>query len=102
VTNSIRVLTVDDHPLLRSGIGTLLALEPDMIVVGEAADGQEAIQQFRRHRPDVTLMDLLTRTASAATSSSSARCGAATARCSTGAPCAGNRPIIPHDKVGRL
>ena len=57
--NPIRVLTVDDHPLLREGIGDLLAEEPDMKVVGEAADGAEAIQQFRRLRPDVTLMDLL-------------------------------------------
>jgi DNA-binding NarL/FixJ family response regulator len=54
----IRVLCVDDHPLLREGIAALLASQPDMILVGEASNGREAIEQFRKHRPDVTLMDL--------------------------------------------
>jgi DNA-binding NarL/FixJ family response regulator len=54
----IRILIVDDHPLLRQGIAGLIADEPDMTLVAEAANGQEAIQQFRTHRPDVTLMDL--------------------------------------------
>ena len=54
----IRILTVDDHPLLRAGIVAVLASEPDMAVVAEATNGQEAIEQFRRQRPDVTLMDL--------------------------------------------
>jgi DNA-binding NarL/FixJ family response regulator len=54
----IRVLTVDDHPLLRQGIAALIADERDMILVAEAANGREAIQQFRAHHPDVTLMDL--------------------------------------------
>jgi DNA-binding NarL/FixJ family response regulator len=54
----IRVLAVDDHPLLREGIAGLIADERDMILVAEAANGREAIQQFRAHRPDVTLMDL--------------------------------------------
>ena len=54
----IRILTVDDHPLLREGIARLVAVQPDMTLVGEAADGREAIQQFRTHRPDVTLMDI--------------------------------------------
>ena len=54
----IRVLTVDDHPLLRSGIATLLNAEPDMKLVAEATNGQEAIELYRLHRPDVTLMDL--------------------------------------------
>jgi DNA-binding NarL/FixJ family response regulator len=58
MTHSIRILTVDDHPLLRQGIATLLADEPDMSVVAEAATGREAVEQFRAHRPDVTLMDL--------------------------------------------
>jgi len=58
MTHSIRILTVDDHPLLRQGIGTLLADEPDMSVVAEAITGREAVEQFRKHRPDVTLMDL--------------------------------------------
>jgi DNA-binding NarL/FixJ family response regulator len=54
----IRVLTVDDHALLREGIAALLNAEPDMELVAEASEGEEAIKQFRRHRPDVTLMDL--------------------------------------------
>ena len=56
--NLIRILTVDDHPLLREGIAFLVKSQQDMELVAEASDGQEAIEQFRRHRPDVTLMDL--------------------------------------------
>ena len=55
---SIRVLTVDDHALLREGIAALVNPESDMKVVAEASSGQQAIEQFRLHRPDVTLMDL--------------------------------------------
>jgi DNA-binding NarL/FixJ family response regulator len=54
----IRIMTVDDHPLLRQGIAALLKTDPDMEMVSEACDGEEAIVQFRLHRPDVTLMDL--------------------------------------------
>jgi len=54
----IRILTVDDHPLLREGIAFLIKTEQDMELVAEASDGEEAIEQFRRHRPDITLMDL--------------------------------------------
>jgi len=54
----IRILTVDDHPLLREGIAAILATVPDMILVAEANNGREAVEQFRTHRPDVTLMDL--------------------------------------------
>jgi len=54
----IRVLAVDDHPLLREGIAGLIADESDMTLVAEAANGREAIEQFRAHHPDVTLMDL--------------------------------------------
>jgi DNA-binding NarL/FixJ family response regulator len=49
---------VDDHPLLRQGIASLIADEADLTVVAEASDGREAIEQFRAHRPDITLMDL--------------------------------------------
>ena len=54
----IRILAVDDHPLVRQGITGLVGVQPDMTVVAEAANGREAIQQFRTHRPDVTLMDI--------------------------------------------
>ena len=54
----IRVLAVDDHALLREGIATLLAAQPDMKLVAEASNGREAIEQYRIHRPDVILMDL--------------------------------------------
>jgi DNA-binding NarL/FixJ family response regulator len=54
----IRVLAVDDHPLLREGVAALIADETDIALVGEAADGREAVEQFRKLRPDVTLMDL--------------------------------------------
>jgi len=54
----IRVLSADDHALVRQGIAVLLGTQPDMAVVAEATNGREAIQQFRTHRPDITLMDL--------------------------------------------
>ena len=54
----IRVLCVDDHPLVRKGIASILANEPDMQLVAEAGGGREAVELFRLHRPDVTLMDL--------------------------------------------
>ena len=54
----IKILTVDDHPLLRQGIAAVIQGEKDMLIVGEAANGREAIEMFRGHRPDVTLMDL--------------------------------------------
>lgn len=56
--NLIRILTVDDHPLLRKGIAALVNAEPDLKLVAEASNGQEAIAAFRSYRPDVTLMDL--------------------------------------------
>jgi DNA-binding NarL/FixJ family response regulator len=54
----IRVLTVDDHPLVRDGIAFAINTQPDMVVVAEGADGQEAVELYRVHRPDVTLLDL--------------------------------------------
>ena len=54
----IRILAVDDHALVRQGIAVLVGTQPDMTLVAEASNGREAIQQFRTHRPDVTLMDL--------------------------------------------
>jgi DNA-binding NarL/FixJ family response regulator len=54
----IRVLAVDDHPLLREGISALVSNQSDMELVAEAADGREAIDQFRKYLPDITLMDL--------------------------------------------
>src|SRR3954469_19500273 len=56
--NPIRILLVDDHPVVRKGIGALVGDHADMALVGEAANGREAIQQFRTHRPDITVMDL--------------------------------------------
>jgi DNA-binding NarL/FixJ family response regulator len=54
----IRILAVDDHPLVRAGVAALLAGQSDMALVAEASNGREAIEQFRKHHPDVTLMDL--------------------------------------------
>ena len=57
-TKPIRILTADDHPLLRYGVAALIGAEPDMELVAQASTGREAIEQVRRHQPDVTLMDL--------------------------------------------
>jgi len=56
--SQIRILTVDDHPVVRQGIAGLVGVQSDMVVVGEASNGRDAIQQYRTHHPDVTLMDL--------------------------------------------
>ena len=58
VAGPIRILAVDDHPVVRQGIAGLVAVHSDMSVVAEASNGREAIQQFRAHHPDITLMDL--------------------------------------------
>jgi DNA-binding NarL/FixJ family response regulator len=57
-SSRIRILAVDDHPLVRQGIAGLVDVQPDMTVVAEAANGRDAITQFRTHRRDVTLMDI--------------------------------------------
>jgi DNA-binding NarL/FixJ family response regulator len=58
MTRQIRILAVDDHPLLREGIAAVLQGEADMVLIGEATSGEEAVRSYRLHRPDVTLMDL--------------------------------------------
>ena len=58
MSNPIRILVVDDHPILRQGLSALLANEPDMLLMGEASNGLEAIEQFRSLRPDITLLDV--------------------------------------------
>jgi DNA-binding NarL/FixJ family response regulator len=54
----IRVFSVDDHPLLREGLAAIVNNQPDMVLVAQASNAQEAVQQYRKHQPDVTLMDL--------------------------------------------
>src|SRR6476620_10522484 len=58
MSEPIRILCVDDHPLLREGIAAIIKSQPDLLLVAEASTGADAIKSFREHRPDVTLMDL--------------------------------------------
>src|SRR5262245_37788252 len=58
MSDRIRILSVDDHPLLHEGIAIVVKNYPDLVLVGEAFNGREAIRKFREHRPDVTLLDL--------------------------------------------
>ena len=57
-SSQIRILAADDHALVREGIAGLIGVQADMVIIGEACNGREAIQQFRIHHPDITLMDL--------------------------------------------
>jgi DNA-binding NarL/FixJ family response regulator len=57
-SNPIRIFSIDDHPLMREGIAAIIRNEPDMLLVAEACNGKEAIQGFREHQPDITLMDV--------------------------------------------
>lgn len=54
----IRILSVEDHPVFREGLSTIIGSQPDMLLVAQATNGVEALEEFRRHRPDITLMDL--------------------------------------------
>ena len=65
--NCIRVLSIDDHPLVREGIGAIINGQADMSLVGTASNGREGIEAFRALQPDVTLMDLISRISAAST-----------------------------------
>src|SRR5580693_7959386 len=56
--NLIRILSVEDHPVFREGLSTIIASQPDMVLVAQASNAAEAMAEFRHHQPDVTLMDL--------------------------------------------
>ena len=55
---AIRILSVEDHPVVREGLKTVIGSQPDMILVAQAGNAEQAVTEFRHHRPDITLMDL--------------------------------------------
>jgi DNA-binding NarL/FixJ family response regulator len=90
LTDKVRVLVVDDHPLLREGIAAVLTGKSDLTIVGEASDGPEAIEQFRALQPDVTVMDLQIRLMSGIDTMSAIRLENPTARIVVLTNCAGD------------